>query len=302
MNDSRSSREQLDPAHAALGQASAELDARIGRATSRLDELTEARRRYVLDTVQSLLPEVSPRVLNNLREKVPRFVGTSVVEAFMRYRKILGVIRRRGYRRTMVMLHTRLAEHLERHQYGDIPYFDAEWTATQQQLEQLRAQHGEISSLAVAVGNARRDPDRLSDETLSAIGRLVPPAEIRETRRITARREPHFSVSHIDSVTSANDLLLYFFTGIPISARTLVLDLLREDLGHRESPGSSGSAWVSSSTPSDIAAASIGAISGLTDAIGTPVDLGTATDWSSADPSSNVCTPESAAADLGRFS
>lgn len=300
MDDNRFTAEQLDATTGALEQAIAALDARIASESANLDELAAARRRYVQDTVHALLPAIHSRVLGRLSEQVPRFVGTAVVDAFNRHRKIFGIFSGPGYRRALALLRTRLSQHLEQHQYGDLPHLDSEVTDARHEFDRLTSQRAELSALAMAVASAKQGRSALSDEKRAALARLVPPREI---RGMTMVRRRNLTASHQspDSGPNDSDLLLYFFTDIPTSARTLVLDLFRDGSGHHRTdpatPASASSVDVFVAMPS---VGSIGAdVSGLADV---SVDTGTGPGWSINDPTPAVCTPASAADDLGLFS
>ncbi|MCH8622773.1 hypothetical protein [Undibacterium sp. TS12] len=139
-------------------------------------EPRQAQRRQLVDSqVQSLLPDFSSTTLMALEQQCPGFVDDLVRETFRENRKILGLFTRSGSGHALVVLKTRLAYYLERHQGKGFEVLDEEIAAIRKLVEATE-------QLRFANQNLLQSLERLRDS-----GAVIPPDLQEDITRLAAR-------------------------------------------------------------------------------------------------------------------
>ncbi|WP_321908266.1 hypothetical protein [Burkholderia cepacia] len=286
MNDHNTQPEYTGAADT-LAQARAALETRLDGVAGQIFDLTAQRKSYLSSIVASLLPSISPGVLQNLQQAVAPFVSASVVEAFHTHRRFLGVFAGRGYSSTLQLLQTRLAAHLDQVKYGDLRRIDNELSKLATRKNELDAQILKARELESLIAQAARRDIAVPPSAAAAIADIarigrsgVPtgssfyPRSADHHSSDAAARGGATSTSYSDE----SDLWLYYLTDLPLSFRTLLISSIED---HRVEEAEARQAAIDAAA----ATSSVESASWSPDAV------------SSAE-ASQICTSDSASADL----
>ncbi|VWC78764.1 hypothetical protein BLA39750_01042 [Burkholderia lata] len=288
MNDQNTQPEYAGAADT-LAQAREALQTRLDGVASQIYDLTAQRKSYLSSTVASLLPSISPDVLRNLQSTVAPFVSASVVEAFHTHRRFLGVFAGRGYNSTLQLLQTRLAAHLDQVKYGDLRRIDNELFELAARRNELDAQILKARDLESLMAQAARRDIAVPPSAAAAIADIARVGRAgvatgSNFERGSADRSGDtaarggFASSSYSSSSDDSDLWLYYLTDLPLSFRTLVISSIED---HRIEEAEARQAAIDAAA----ATSSVESASWNPDAV------------SSAE-ASQICTPDSASADL----
>lgn len=224
----------------ALGQSQAVLGERSDELAMKLAEIDRQRQLYLVASAAQLLPAISGRVLDVLREQVPGFVTTVVEQSFASHGKFLGLFAGRGYAEALTLLQTRLASHLDQIRFGDIRKMDAEAVSLGTKKAAIDARLREARELQHLLKAAQERNIPLPATTAEQVGRIVRAAGTFESIPVKPKTVSHASDdadASSDMDSDDTDLWFYLLTDIPVSARTLLADALaghgRDQGGHR---------------------------------------------------------------------
>lgn len=231
----------------------------------KLAEIGRQRQLYLVSSAARLLPAISGRVLDALREQVPGFVTTVVERSFASHGKFLGLFAGRGYAEALTLLQTRLASHLDQIRFGDIQKMDAEAVSLGTKKAAIDARLREARELEQLLKRAQERNIQLPATTAEQVGRIVRAAgtfEIRPALATAGNRVVDRADASRDIESDDTDLWFYLLTDIPVSARTLLADALaghgRDHGGHRYAEDSAlavaASECVESATALDLVA------------------------------------------------
>lgn len=222
---------------AAIAESTRAAERKSERIHVQIQSLRERRSAYLLGTAASLLPDINARVLQALRSEVPGFANQTVVDCFQTNHKILWVFKGKNFRSTLAMLRTRLANYLDRTQYGGLPRIDAEIERAMAELDAHNAQtaaSGERNAdLLALLGKVIADKVPLSARAEEQIKNIADVARERtasdfrlhQTRSLSSKQQL-VGGDRASSGSDDFDLWLYLATDVPTSLRTLLLSAI----------------------------------------------------------------------------
>lgn len=226
---------ELDAAIAALSCAVEAIESRIGHIDQSIHGLSKKRRAYLKDITEQLLPAISGRVLSTLRQEVPTFVTSTVLNSFESNRKICGLFPGRGYAQALSLLQVRLSSHLDQVKFGELRSMDVELTQLSDEKINLSGRSKETLELLKLMRQAHQQNITLPAEVEEQIGRIAHVVQRNSIPSHKAVASSRLSSTQSSSGTSGNDdfdLWFYLVTDIPTSMRTLLFSAVTEHHHH----------------------------------------------------------------------
>lgn len=195
----------ISDAIAALGKSLAAIGDRLVSQDERIAELKAERRTYLDSEVQRLIPDISNRSLQRLKEEMPEFVDAAVQSAFAANRKFLGLFAGPGYRQALLGLQTRLAHRLEGGRDSRMKETGRELTHLQADLDELSRLQSHTQGMYEQLQQMQITGAHLSDAAKEEIARIAQKArEMEEEEKENPQKKKRAPRQFADDGRSSN--------------------------------------------------------------------------------------------------